>query len=168
MYARAEHARAQAQVHTHAHTHTHKHTHTCTHLRAQFSIITEAPAFQFQSSLLARVSVNVVMNISMVLLALRLACYALLPLAQSIWMVLPVELLHGELAGAAEHGCLRLDNTSMLAERVNLISPHTSPQHSQQLLPTCSPSFGQRNPHSFPKPGVTFANVTHTHSQNQV
>lgn len=61
----------------------------------QFSILTEAPAFQFQSSLLARVPVNMVMNASMVLLALRLACYALLPFSPTVWAVLPVELLHG-------------------------------------------------------------------------
>jgi hypothetical protein len=31
----------------------------------------------------------------MVLLALRMGCYALLPRAPSPWVVLPVELLHG-------------------------------------------------------------------------
>jgi hypothetical protein len=60
-----------------------------------FSICTEAPAFQFQSALLARVPVPVVMHASMVLLALRLGCYALLPRAPTVWAVLPIELLHG-------------------------------------------------------------------------
>ncbi|GBF88640.1 hypothetical protein Rsub_01539 [Raphidocelis subcapitata] len=60
-----------------------------------FSILTEAPAFQFQSALLSRVPVAVVMDASMVLLALRLGGYALLPHAPSAWAVLPIELLHG-------------------------------------------------------------------------
>jgi hypothetical protein len=57
--------------------------------------LTEAPAFQFQSVLLARVPVAVVMHVSMVLLAVRLAAYALLPYAPTAWAVLPIELLHG-------------------------------------------------------------------------
>jgi hypothetical protein len=42
------------------------------------------------------VPVVLVMHGSMVLLALRMGCYALLPRAPSPWAVLPVELLHGE------------------------------------------------------------------------
>jgi len=61
----------------------------------QFSILTEAPFFQFQSALLLRVSVSAVMHASMLFLALRLALYSLLPLAPSAWWVLPIELLHG-------------------------------------------------------------------------
>jgi hypothetical protein len=61
----------------------------------QFSILTEAPAFQFQSALLSRVPVTVVVDVSTVLLAVRLGCYALLPHAPSAWAVLPIELLHG-------------------------------------------------------------------------
>ncbi|GBF92290.1 hypothetical protein Rsub_05373 [Raphidocelis subcapitata] len=59
------------------------------------SILTEGPAFQFQSVLLARIPVSLVMHGSMLLLALRLACYAFLRNAPSPWCVLPVELLQG-------------------------------------------------------------------------
>lgn len=62
----------------------------------QFTILTEAPAFQFQSVLLSKVPVRIVMHVSMVLLSLRLGCYALLPFSPTPWAVLPVELLHGE------------------------------------------------------------------------
>ncbi|KAI8467570.1 MAG: hypothetical protein J3K34DRAFT_430162 [Monoraphidium minutum] len=60
-----------------------------------FSILTEAPAFQFQAALLARVPVALVMNASTLLMAVRMGLYALLPLAPTPWAVLPIELLHG-------------------------------------------------------------------------
>lgn len=62
----------------------------------QCSILTEGPAFQFQSVLLARIPVSFVMHGSMLLLALRLVCYTFLRNAPSPWCVLPVELLQGE------------------------------------------------------------------------
>ncbi|KIY93557.1 hypothetical protein MNEG_14405, partial [Monoraphidium neglectum] len=59
-----------------------------------FSILTEAPAFQFQAALLSRVPVSLVMNFSAFLMAVRIGSYALLPMAPTPWAVLPVELLH--------------------------------------------------------------------------
>lgn len=65
-------------------------------------MLTEVPAFQFQSKLLAVVPVDIVLNVSMLLLAARLAAYSLLTRASSPWAVLPIELLHG--AGALDWG----------------------------------------------------------------
>ena len=76
------------------------------------SILTEAPSFQFQSALLARVPVGAVVQASMLLLALRLSLYAVLPRAGTPWAVLPIELLHGVTFatswGAGIVGCKRL------------------------------------------------------------
>lgn len=59
------------------------------------SICTEVPAFMLQSSILQRISPPTALNIVLAATALRLACYAALPAAGSVWAVLPVELLHG-------------------------------------------------------------------------
>lgn len=67
-------------------------------------MLTEVPAFQFQSRLLAAVPVDLVLNVSMVLLAARLAAYSLLAHAPSPWLVLPIELLHGAAGRAGREG----------------------------------------------------------------
>jgi hypothetical protein len=59
------------------------------------SICTEVPAFTLQASILQRLSAPTALNIVLAATALRLACYAALPLAGNVWLVLPVELLHG-------------------------------------------------------------------------
>jgi hypothetical protein len=61
-----------------------------------FNCVTEVPAFHFQSVILERLPVPLVFNGSMLLLALRLVGYGLLPLLHSPWPVLVLELLHGE------------------------------------------------------------------------
>jgi hypothetical protein len=74
----------------------------------QCSVLTEVPAFQFQSVLLARFPVAAVMSCSMALMAVKLGAYALLPLAPTPWLVLPIELLHGATRrrGAAGRGAM--------------------------------------------------------------
>lgn len=53
------------------------------------------PAFKYQGALLARLPVPTILNIVLLAIAARLACYAALPAAGTLWAVLPVELLHG-------------------------------------------------------------------------
>ncbi|PNW85282.1 hypothetical protein CHLRE_03g179350v5 [Chlamydomonas reinhardtii] len=55
----------------------------------------EVPAFQLQDRLLDRWGVTAVLDLTMLVYALRLALYALLPYAGSVLWVLPVEVLHG-------------------------------------------------------------------------
>eukprot|EP00775_Hariotina_reticulata_P002060 gene2060-2380_t len=64
-------------------------------LMLAFNILTEAPVFAFQAMLLNKLSVSFIFNASMLLLAARLAGYAVLPWLRNPWLVLPLELLHG-------------------------------------------------------------------------
>lgn len=60
---------------------------------------TEIPAFQFQSWILKRFSVESVLDFAILSYILRLLCYGLLPLWGSVWLLMPVELLHGTTFG---------------------------------------------------------------------
>lgn len=63
----------------------------------QITCIAEVPAFQLQDRLLDRWGVTAVLDLVQAVYALRLALYALLPFAGPIciYLVLPVEVLHG-------------------------------------------------------------------------
>ncbi len=63
----------------------------------QITCIAEVPAFQLQDRLLDRWGVTAVLDLVQAVYGLRLALYALLPFAgpSCIYMVLPVEVLHG-------------------------------------------------------------------------
>jgi chromodomain-helicase-DNA-binding protein 1 len=78
----------------------------------QVSITTEIPAFKFQGQALRTASPEALMNLALAATTLRLGLYGLLPLAPSVWCVLPIELLHGASFalgwGAATAGSSRL------------------------------------------------------------
>jgi predicted MFS family arabinose efflux permease len=65
---------------------------------------TEVPAFRFQGKLLESVSLDSVVHLVLLTIALRLGLYSALPGWGSVWGVLPVELLHG-ITYALAFGC---------------------------------------------------------------
>jgi MFS family permease len=55
----------------------------------------EVPVFFFSGSILRRATHLTLINLAMAAYVVRLTCYALMPLYPTLWLVLPVELLHG-------------------------------------------------------------------------
>jgi hypothetical protein len=70
----------------------------------QVACCTEVPAFRFQGKLLEQVSLDSVVHLVLLTIALRLGLYGALPGWGSVWGVLPVELLHG-ITYALAFGC---------------------------------------------------------------